>query len=56
MTCCYISRTLVFACSVIFGLLGGEASLRAQQAQLQNLAFEQDNLSRDFLLYHPAGL
>ncbi len=56
MTCRYISRTLVFACSVIFGLLGGEASLRAQQAQLQNLAFEQDNLSRDFLLYHPAGL
>lgn len=30
-------------------------SVSAQQGQLQNLSFMQDNLTRDFLLYRPVG-
>ena len=42
-------------CATVFGLTGGDASLRAQDGQLQNLTFMQDNLKREFLLYRPAG-
>lgn len=50
-----IFRWLAVFCLTVFGLTGGDASLRAQQGQLQTLAFMQDGLQREFLLYRPTG-
>ncbi len=41
--------------AAVFGMTDGDASLRAQQSQMQKLTFVQDQLKREFLLYRPAG-
>ena len=41
--------------AAVLGLTAGDATVHAQQGQLQKQTFMQDNLKRDFLLYRPAG-
>lgn len=47
---------LIFGiCIAVFALVNGNDALRAHAGDLQKLAFMQDALKREFLLYRPSG-